>query len=109
VCSHSNRFDTLLYIALGVFYPVLIRTTAGVLEIDRIYPDVGRNFGAGRWQTFLHDRAARRGAARYGQSSFQAGSGQEPRGAVPRGWMASPLCDRHGPADAGARQWLICR
>jgi len=35
-----------------VFYPMIINTTAGVLEIDRIYLDVGRNFGAGRWQTF---------------------------------------------------------
>ena len=33
-------------------YPMIINTTAGVLEIDRIYLDVGRNFGAGRWQTF---------------------------------------------------------
>jgi NitT/TauT family transport system permease protein len=39
-------------VALGVFYPVIINTTAGVLEIDRIYLDVGKNFGAGRWQTF---------------------------------------------------------
>jgi len=39
-------------VALGVFYPMIINTTAGVLEIDRIYLDVGRNFGAGRWQTF---------------------------------------------------------
>ena len=40
-------------VALGVFYPMIINTTAGVLEIDRIYLDVGRNFGAGRWQTFV--------------------------------------------------------
>jgi ABC-type nitrate/sulfonate/bicarbonate transport system permease component len=39
-------------VALGVFYPVIINTTAGVLEIERIYLDVGKNFGAGRWQTF---------------------------------------------------------
>jgi ABC-type nitrate/sulfonate/bicarbonate transport system permease component len=39
-------------VALGVFYPVIINTTAGVLEIDRIYLDVGKNFGASRWQTF---------------------------------------------------------
>jgi ABC-type nitrate/sulfonate/bicarbonate transport system permease component len=39
-------------VALGVFYPVIINTTAGVLEIDRMYLDVGRNFGASRWQTF---------------------------------------------------------
>lgn len=39
-------------VALGVFYPLLINTTAGVLEIDRIHLDVGRNFGATGWQTF---------------------------------------------------------
>lgn len=39
-------------VAIGVFFPVVINTTAGVLEIDRIYHDVGRNYGAGRWQTF---------------------------------------------------------
>lgn len=37
-------------VAIGVFYPVLINSMAGVLEIDRIYLDVGRNFGASRWQ-----------------------------------------------------------
>jgi len=42
----------IVMVALGVFYPVLINTTAGVLQIDRIYLDVGKNFGAGRWQTF---------------------------------------------------------
>lgn len=42
----------IVMVALGVFYPVLINTAAGVLQIDRIYLDVGRNFGAGRWQTF---------------------------------------------------------
>lgn len=39
-------------VALGVFYPMIINTTAGVLEIDRIYLDVGKNFGAGGWQRF---------------------------------------------------------
>jgi len=39
-------------VALGVFYPMIINTTAGVLEIDKIYLDVGKNFGAGGWQTF---------------------------------------------------------
>jgi len=42
----------IVMVALGVFYPMLINTTAGVLQIDRIYLDVGKNFGAGRWQTF---------------------------------------------------------
>lgn len=39
-------------VAIGVFFPVAINTAAGVLEIDRIYHDVGKNYGAGRWQTF---------------------------------------------------------
>jgi ABC-type nitrate/sulfonate/bicarbonate transport system permease component len=39
-------------VALGVFYPMIINTTAGVLEIDRIYLDVGKNFGASGWQRF---------------------------------------------------------
>ncbi len=39
-------------VALGVFYPVVINTIAGVLQIDKIYRDVGKNFRASRWQTF---------------------------------------------------------
>lgn len=39
-------------VAIGVFYPVLINTTTGVLEINKIYLDVGRNFRADRWQVF---------------------------------------------------------
>jgi NitT/TauT family transport system permease protein len=39
-------------VALGVFYPMIINTTAGVLEIDHIYLDVGKNFGASGWQRF---------------------------------------------------------
>jgi NitT/TauT family transport system permease protein len=39
-------------VATGVFYPILINAMAGVLEINKIYFDVGRNFGAGRWQVF---------------------------------------------------------
>jgi NitT/TauT family transport system permease protein len=33
-------------VAIGMFYPVVINTAAGVRQIDRIYFDVGRNFGA---------------------------------------------------------------
>jgi NitT/TauT family transport system permease protein len=39
-------------VAIGVFYPVLINAAAGVGQIDRIYLDVGHNFGASRWQVF---------------------------------------------------------
>lgn len=39
-------------VAIGVFYPVLINTATGVMEINKIFLDVGRNFGASRWQVF---------------------------------------------------------
>src|SRR5205807_9565637 len=35
-----------VFIAIGVFFPVLINAMVGVLTIDRIYMDVGRNYGA---------------------------------------------------------------
>ncbi|HEY7662014.1 MAG TPA: ABC transporter permease [Xanthobacteraceae bacterium] len=39
-------------VAIGVFFPVVINATTGVLEINKIYLDVGRNFKASRWNTF---------------------------------------------------------
>jgi NitT/TauT family transport system permease protein len=39
-------------VAIGVFFPVVINATAGVLEINKIYLDVGRNYKADRWNTF---------------------------------------------------------
>jgi NitT/TauT family transport system permease protein len=39
-------------VAVGVFFPIVINATAGVLEINKIYLDVGKNFKANRWQTF---------------------------------------------------------
>lgn len=41
-------------VAIGTFYFVLINTMTGVMNIDKIYLDVGRNFGASRvniWRT----------------------------------------------------------
>jgi len=40
-------------IAIGVFYLVVINTMAGVLNIDKIYLDVARNFGANRRNFYL--------------------------------------------------------
>lgn len=37
-------------VAIGVFYPVAINTTAGVLTINKVYFEVGTHFGATRWQ-----------------------------------------------------------
>ena len=39
-------------VAIGVFFPVAINATTGVLEINKIYLDVGQNFKASRWNTF---------------------------------------------------------
>lgn len=39
-------------VAIGVFYPIAINTTAGVLAINRTYFEVGQHFQASRWQTF---------------------------------------------------------
>jgi len=39
-------------VAIGVFFPVVINAATGVLEINRIYLDVGRNYKANRWNTF---------------------------------------------------------
>jgi ABC-type nitrate/sulfonate/bicarbonate transport system permease component len=39
-------------VAVGVFFPVAINATAGVLDINKIYLDVGRNFKASRWNVF---------------------------------------------------------
>jgi NitT/TauT family transport system permease protein len=42
----------IVMVALGVFYPIVINTTSGVLQIPSIYLDVGKNYKASPWQTF---------------------------------------------------------
>lgn len=39
-------------VAIGVFYPVVINTVAGVANVVPIYYDVAKNFRASRWQVF---------------------------------------------------------
>ncbi len=39
-------------VAIGVFYPVVINTAAGVRQISPIFLDVGHNFGASRFNMF---------------------------------------------------------
>ena len=39
-------------VAIGVFFPIAINATAGVLQINQVYLDVGKSFKAGRWDTF---------------------------------------------------------
>src|SRR5262249_46496928 len=36
-------------VAIGVFFPLAINATTGVLEINKIYLDVGHNYKADRW------------------------------------------------------------
>ena len=43
----------LVTIAGSVFFPVVINTAAGVMNIDRIYVDVARNYGAGPKEFFF--------------------------------------------------------
>jgi ABC-type nitrate/sulfonate/bicarbonate transport system permease component len=47
-----DEASKIVMVALGVFFPVLINTITGVLQIDKIYLDVGKNFRATGWQTF---------------------------------------------------------
>ena len=42
----------IVMVAVGIFYPILINTVAGVMEINKIYFDVSHNFGARGWQVF---------------------------------------------------------
>ncbi len=48
-----GELSKVMTIAIGVFFPVLINTVAGVVGIERIYLDVARNFGAGRKDFYL--------------------------------------------------------
>ncbi len=40
--------EKIVTIALGAFFPVLINTVAGVVNMDKIYMEVAKNFGASR-------------------------------------------------------------
>jgi NitT/TauT family transport system permease protein len=37
-------------VSMGVFYPVIMNTVTGVVQIPKIYFDVSTNFGATRWK-----------------------------------------------------------
>jgi ABC-type nitrate/sulfonate/bicarbonate transport system permease component len=47
-----GEMSKVVMVALGAFYPTLINTALGVVNLDRIYLDVGHNFRAGKWQVF---------------------------------------------------------
>lgn len=46
-------FSKVVTIAGSVFFPVIINTVAGVINIDSIYLDVAKNYGAGRVNFFM--------------------------------------------------------
>jgi len=48
-----GEMSKIVAVAIGVFYLVLINAMAGVLNIDKGYIDVGKNFGASRMNFFL--------------------------------------------------------
>ncbi len=47
-----GEMSKVVMVAIGVFYPVAINATAGVLQINQIYLDVGKSFKASPWDTF---------------------------------------------------------
>jgi ABC-type nitrate/sulfonate/bicarbonate transport system permease component len=47
-----GEMSKVVMVAIGVFYPIVINATAGVLQINRIYLDVGTSFQASKFDTF---------------------------------------------------------
>jgi NitT/TauT family transport system permease protein len=47
-----GEMSKVMMVAIGVFYPMAINATAGVLQINEIYLDVGKSFKASPWDTF---------------------------------------------------------
>ena len=47
-----GEMSKVVMVAIGVFYPMAINATAGVLQISPVYLDVGKSFKASRWDTF---------------------------------------------------------
>lgn len=48
-----GEFSKIITIAASVFFPVVINTAAGVQNIDRVYVDVAKNYGANPKDFFL--------------------------------------------------------
>jgi NitT/TauT family transport system permease protein len=47
-----GEMSKVVMVAIGVFFPIAINATAGVLQINKVYLDVGKSFKAGKWDTF---------------------------------------------------------
>ncbi|WP_240495809.1 ABC transporter permease [Thermoanaerobacterium sp. PSU-2] len=48
-----NDLEKIVVIAIGTFFIVLMNTAAGVINLDRIYMDVARNYGASKKDYYL--------------------------------------------------------
>ena len=47
-----GEMSKIMMVAIGVFYPIAINATTGVLQINKIYMDVGKSFKASSWSVF---------------------------------------------------------
>ena len=47
-----GEMSKVVMVALGAFYPILINTVLGVVNLDKVFLDVGHNYRANRWQVF---------------------------------------------------------
>ncbi len=49
-----GEMSKIVIVGIASFFLVLINTTAGVRDIEPIFLEAGRNYGANRWQMFWH-------------------------------------------------------
>jgi ABC-type nitrate/sulfonate/bicarbonate transport system permease component len=49
-----GEISKVVIVGIASFFLVLINTTAGVRDIEPIFFEAGRNYGANRWQVFRH-------------------------------------------------------
>jgi ABC-type nitrate/sulfonate/bicarbonate transport system permease component len=66
-----GEFSKIVAIALAAFFPVLINSMTGVRELNPVYFDVAKNYGASRWKTFT--RVVVPGSAPMVLSGFRIG------------------------------------
>ena len=47
-----GEMSKVVMVAIGVFYPVVMNTMSGVVQVAPIYYDVSKNYGASKWKVF---------------------------------------------------------
>src|SRR5437763_6305650 len=68
-----GEMSKVVMVAIGVFFPIAINSTAGVLQISPVYLDVGKSFKASRWD-IVHTIAPR-GALPFVMAGGKLGAG----------------------------------